>query len=432
MIHFLGIKGAGVSALAIIMKNLGYDVQGSNSKGFSFTERDLKANNIQILEEKAENIQENMTIIRSVAVKDDHVEIVKAKELGLTIYSYPEYVGLFTKDFKLISITGCHGKTTTTALLAHLLKNTIGCNYLIGDGSGEANSKSEYFVLEACEYHRHFLNYYPYYTVITNIELDHVDYFKDIDDVVDAYQSLVNQTKNKVIACGDDDNVRKIKSDNIIYYGFNSNNDIEARNIIYSTNGTKFDVYINNNFYANFQLPYFGEHLILNALAVITIGYLENLEINDIINELKTFPGAKRRFSEEIIEDTIIIDDYAHHPTEIKVTIKAAKQKYPNKKIIAIYQPHTYSRTSKFTKEYADVLNLADEVYLLPIHPAREKQEEYPGISSEVIIKELGKGHLIECSDGNALTTHKGDVLLFMGANDLAEIIDGTKKMIIN
>jgi len=429
MYHFIGIKGAGMSALAQIMHNLGYHVQGSDVEKSFFTEIGLKEQGINFFSYDAKNIKANYEIVLGNSIKEDNVEYKQAIALKLKIYTYQEMIAKLCENYNTIAITGCHGKTTTTAILSHVLNNIVGCNYLIGDGTGHAARNNKYFALEACEYKRHFLSYFPNYTIITNIELDHVDYFENLDDVIDAYQSFVSQTKNKVIACGDDTSVRKLQSDKIIYYGLKDNNNIQARNVIYTNTGTSFDVYIDNELLNSFELPCFGEHIVLNTLAVITVCYLENIDMEKVTYELKSFPGAKRRFSEEKVNNTIFIDDYAHHPTEIGVTIKAAKQKYPDKEIVAIYQPHTFSRTASFIDEYVDSLSLADNIYILPIHQAREKQEDFPGVTSEILVEKLGKGQTITMDDAEILKQHKNKVLLFMSANDLSILIEPTKKL---
>ena len=218
MYHFIGIKGSGMSALAQIMKKLGYEVQGSDVEKHFFTQIELDKLGVKILPFNKDNIKENLTIVRGTTFNENNnEEVKKAKELNLKIYDYPEMVGELTKKFETIAICGTHGKTTTTGILSHVLNNSIGCNYLIGDGTGDAKIGNTKFVIEACEYQQHFLNYYPTYTIITNIDLDHVDFYHNIDEIVATFAKFVEQTKKEVIACGDDKNVRKIKSDKIIY-----------------------------------------------------------------------------------------------------------------------------------------------------------------------------------------------------------------------
>ena len=255
MYHFIGIKGSGMSALAQIMNSLGIDVQGSDVDKHFFTEEGLIKNGIKIYEFNKENIKKNLKIVQGNAFNENNNEEVKrAKELNLEIITYQEMVGKISKMFKTICIAGCHGKTTTTAMLSHVLNDITGCNYLIGDGTGYANKKNKYFALESCEYKRHFLSYFPSYSIITNIELDHVDYYKDLDDVIAAYQSFINKTSKTAILNGDDENVKKLKFDKkIIYYGLNEENNVVAKNIIYSENGIEFDVFIDNKFIKKFK-----------------------------------------------------------------------------------------------------------------------------------------------------------------------------------
>lgn len=423
MYHFVGIKGSGMSSLSQIMHDLGYEVEGSDIEKHFFTEDNLRKLNIPILPIDENNIKEGMKIVRGASFNDDNVEIKKALELGLPIYNYNEMLGSLTKKFKSICVAGCHGKTTTTAMLSHVLNNIVGSNYLIGDGTGFANKENEYFVLESCEYKRHFLEYHPYYAIITNIDLDHVDYYKNIDDVIDAYREFASLTENMVIACGDDQYTRFLNINKpVFYYGIDSDNDIIAKEIEYSEDGIHFEVEAEGNYYGTYDLPLYGKHMLLDALACISVCYYERLDFKEVSRELKTFKGAKRRFSETIVGNNVVIDDYAHHPNEVKASIKAVKQKYPNKKILAIFQPHTFTRTLEFASELAEVLNIADEAYVLDIHPAREKQEDYPNVTSNLIVDKLKNGKLIKIDDYDLFKNLENTVILFMSPNDISSL----------
>ncbi len=430
MYHFIGIAGSGMSSLAQIMHDLGYEVKGSDLSQDFFTTTELKKH-IKITPFDEKNITKDLIIVQGNAFNDDNVEVKKAKELGLKIYTYQEMVAKLTKNFETISISGCHGKTTTTAMLSHVLKKNGGTNYLIGDGTGYANKKNKKFVLEACEYKRHFLDYYQKYAIITNIDLDHIDYYHDINDVIDAYQSFASNAEKKVIAYGDDPHTRKLKiNGKILFYGYKNNNDVIAKNIKYTSEGTTFDVYINKQFYHSYKIKFTGKHMVLNTLAVISLCYLENIDKDEIQEALITFPGAKRRFSIQEVNDNIIIDDYAHHPEEIKVTLEAAKQKYPDKTIITIFQPHTFSRTKMFADEFIKVLNKSNASYVLDIHPAREKQEDYPDINSKMIISKLKNGFSIKIDNADPLLKYHNVVLLFLSPNSLEELINDYKDKI--
>ncbi len=422
MYYFIGIKGSGMSALAIILKNLGYNVIGSDVENHFFTEEGLVENDIKFLTYDENNIKEDYVIVKGASIKEDNVELIKARELGLKIYEYNELVGEISKKFKTICIAGCHGKTTTTSMMSLVLEKLCGANYLIGDGRGYANPNNELFLLESCEYQRHFLAYHPYYTVITNIDLDHVDYFKDISDVISAYQELADKTKDYVICYGDDNNVRKLSLQKSFYFGLNDNNNLKATNIEYKEDGISFDVLVENKQYGHYSLPIFGTHQLIDALAVISVCYLEKQNPKEVNEILSTFSGAKRRFTETKIDNNVVIDDYAHHPAEIKATLSAIKQKYPKKKIIAIFQPHTYSRTQEFYKEYINIFKKLDAVYILDIHPSREKQEDYNNITSDIIINELPNGFHINIDEAHILSKYDNAVFVFLSPNDLSEL----------
>ena len=257
MYYFIGIKGTGMSALACFLKDLGYEVKGSDVERHFFTEKGLNERNIEILPYDEKNITKDMVIIRGNVIKDDHPEMVKATELDLKVYTYEEMVAKLTKMFMTVTVAGCHGKTTTSTMAYQVLNAIKGANCLIGDGTGIAHKENKYFVLEACEYKRHFLSYTPYYAIITNIELDHVDYYKDIDDVIDAFTEYANNAEKMVIACGDDPYTHSLEvSKPIFYYGLDDDNDIIAKDVNYTENGVTFDVFVEDNYYGHLTYHY--------------------------------------------------------------------------------------------------------------------------------------------------------------------------------
>ncbi len=426
--YFIGIKGSGMSSLACIMHDLGYEVLGSDKPEHFFTEIELNKRNIKILEFNENNINKDLIIIKGNAFGEENVEVKKSLELGCKIYSYQQMIDEITKNYKLIAISGCHGKTTTSTMMSKVLE-PLGVNYLIGDGSGFAKKNNKYFVLEACEYKRHFLEYHPYYSIITNIELDHTDYYKDLDDVKDAFISFINKTKDTIIACGDDENIRSIKTNKkILYYGVNENNDVYIKNIKVIDNKTTGDVYINNEYFDTYTFPFVGDHLLLNVLSVITVCFLENIDKDTIKKQILKIEPAKRRFIEEKFKSNILIDDYAHHPTELKVTIEAARKKYPDKYIVAIFKPHTKSRVKYFYKEFADALNLADKAYVTDIGEDR-LEIGFDDVTSDDIIKLLNNGENISLEEVNKLFQYKNSVLLFMSSKDIYVLKDKYKEL---
>ena len=431
MYHFIGIKGSGMSALAQIMKKLGYEVQGSDVEKHFFTQIDLDKLGVKILPFNKDNIKEGLTIVRGTTFNENNnEEVKKAKELNLKIYDYPEMLGELTKKFETIAICGTHGKTTTTGILSHVLENSIGCNYLIGDGTGDAKPENKKFVIEACEYQQHFLNYYPTYTIITNIDLDHVDFYHNIDEIIATFAKFVEQTKKEVIACGDDKNVRKIKSDKIVYYGLNSDNDICATNIKLNADGSIFDVIINNKLLGTFSLHIYGNHMIQNVLPIIYLSYEFGLTKEQIETLINTFKGVKRRFTETIIGSNIVIDDYAHHPNEVKAMINSVRQKYPNKKLITVFQPHTFSRTKEFYKDFIDIFSKVDKAYFTEIYKSREKQEDYPDIKINIITDNIANSEVITLEDKDVFKNYANSVILVMSPNELKVLTDGIKEVL--
>ena len=425
---FAGIEGSGMAGLACMLYDMGHEVLGcDDAKVYSFTLEELEKRNIKVYKD-AEKLEKDMIFVYTAAIHKDHYSYIKAKSLGCTMYGYFEMIGELTKKYDAICISGTHGKTTTTAMLSNILKNTVGTNYLIGDGTGVVDKNSNNFVVESCEFERHLLNYYPKYTVITNIEYDHVDCYNNIEEIIETFQEFVNQTSDKVVACGDNKNILKLKSDKIVYYGLENHNNVRGVIKELRSDGSSFDVYIDNNFYGSFNLNIFGKHMIENAIACIYISYLEGISIENITKYLNDFHGAKRRFSEEKINDVILVDDYAHHPNEVATVLKTARQKYPNKELVPVLIPYTISRTEAFYKEFANVLKEADKVYVTDIEPAREKFEDFPVITSDLIINEIPNAEKISAETISKLYKHKNAVIPFMGCKDPTWLISAYKE----
>ncbi|MGG3998524.1 MULTISPECIES: UDP-N-acetylmuramate--L-alanine ligase [Anoxybacillus] len=416
--HFVGIKGTGMSALAQVLHDMKCVVQGSDYDKRFFTQEALEARGIPIFPFSAQNIQKNMVVIAGNAFPDTHEEIVAARELGVPVIRYHQFLGEFLQKFTSIAVTGAHGKTSTTGLLAHVMQGAEPTSYLIGDGSGKGREGSKYFVFEACEYRRHFLAYSPDYAIMTNIDFDHPDYFVNIEDVFSAFQQMAWQVKKGIIACGDDEYLQKIQAKvPVVFYGFGEDNDFQARNVVKTPEGTSFDVFVRHTFFASFHIPRYGDHNVLNALAVIALCHYEGIDVSIIQERLKTFPGVKRRFHEKTFGSQVLIDDYAHHPTEIRATIEAARQKYPDRQIVAIFQPHTYTRTQTFLHEFAESLSLADAVYLCDIFgSAREHQGK---LSIEDLRAKIEGAKLLDEEQVDVLKQHDNAVLIFMGAGDI-------------
>lgn len=430
--YCIGIKGTGMSTLAQILSDLGNEVSGyDDATEHKFTQDGLEKRNIKIYYDNNHNIDKDTIVTYSVAFNEEHKELKRVKELGLKVVKYNEIIGNLMNDFNSIGVAGTHGKTTTSSIIKHILEQTIGCNYFIGAGDGKASKHNRYFVFESDEFNRHFTAYHPTYSIITNIELEHLECYKDIDDIRNTFEIFANQTKNKVIVNGDNEEIRKITFKTpVIYYGFKRQNDYSIRNIDLNTENSSFDLYYNDVFLEHFTIPLFGKHMIGNATAAIILCRELGISLSEIKENLLTFKNAKRRFAEEVINDTIIIDDYAHHPTEIKVTLNAVRQKYPNKKLVVVFVPNTYSRTRDFKDEFASSLKTADKVYLTEIDSNRESAEDYPGITSKIITDEIPDSELISINDIANLKKEAGSVVCFMGCAYVDGILNAFKKEI--
>ncbi len=407
-----------MSALAQILNDMGYNVQGSDVDKRFFTQEALEQKGITILPFGEENIKEDMIIIAGNAFDDQHEELVRSKELNLPVYRYHKFLGDFIQKFTSIAVTGSHGKTSTTGLLSHVVGAAEPTSYLIGDGTGRGVKDSQYFVFEACEYRRHFLSYQPDYAIMTNIDFDHPDYFVDVDDVFSAFQDMAMLVKKGIIAYGDDAYLQQIQTKvPVVFYGFDDQNDFQATNIKIDENGTTFDVHVRDDYYRTFQIPMYGKHNVLNALSVVALCHYENLPGDAVAAQLMNFEGVKRRFTEKVVDGQVLIDDYAHHPTEIKATIESAQQKYPDREVVAIFQPHTFTRTKTFLNEFADTLKEADVVYLCDIFGSA--REDSGQLKIDQLMEKIPNSHLITEESIQQLSEHNHGVLLFMGAGDI-------------
>lgn len=429
--YCIGIKGTGMSTLAQILFDLGNEVSGyDDARGHKFTQDGLEERGIEIFYDHDHEIDKDTIVTYSVAFKEDHPELVRVKEMGLTIKRYHEIMGDVVSQFETIGVSGTHGKTSTSSMIKHVLENTVGCNYFIGAGDGKATRDNKYYVVESDEFNRHFKAYHPAYSIITNIEEEHMEIYKDIDDIRDTFEVFANQTKKLVVANGDNEEVRKINyTTPVKFYGFNDNNDIVIKNMELTSEGPRFDLYIEGELYDSFTIPVFGEHMVANAAAAIMICREIGINKEDIKKYFATFKNAKRRFAEEKVGNAIIIDDYAHHPTEIKVTLNAAKQKYPDKRLVVVFRPNTFSRTVDFTDEFVEAFNMADVSYLTEIDSNREKQEDYPGVTSHMIIDKLNNGDIISEETIDKLKDERDSVVCFMGCAYVDSLINAFKEI---
>lgn len=434
--HFIGIKGSGMASLATIMADRGYEVSGSDIEKFIFTQKALEKRHISILSFHEGNIQKGMTIIIGNAFDETNPEVKQAQRLqaqgDVIVYRYHEFLGKLVNEYCSISVAGTHGKTTTTGLLAHVMSLNAPTGYLIGDGSGVMPENAHYFVVESCEYKRHFLAYHPDYAIITNIELDHVDYYHDMQDYCQAFESFANQVKKGIILFGDDENIRKLHV-NVphLYYGLHDENDIQAVNIQENQNGMEFDVLYKKEVFGRFKLPFVGKPLLWNSLGVIAVGIMEGLSYDVLQAGLASFQGVKRRFTIEEKEDSIFIDDYAHHPTAISYMIEAVRTKYPNKQVIAIFKPDRFSRIAHFIDRFHEAFSHADQTYLCDF-PENAAVEEGVQVTIEDLAKVCKNALIIPENELGAkeLAKHKSAVYVFMSSKDIYKLKNILKEML--
>lgn len=420
--HFIGIKGSGMSSLAQIAYDMGHEVQGSDEETYFFTQEKLEQRNIPMYGYNVENIKEGFEVILGNAFDETHIEYRAAKELGLKIYTYAQFLGKLLDEIPSIAVTGAHGKTTTSTMVSNIFKHNFVTSYLIGDGTGHGEKNSDYIVAEACEYYRHFLAYHPNYAIVTNIDFDHPDYFNDEHDMFDAFQSFVNQVKDTIVICGDDRLASQLKPSTakVVTYGFNEGNDYQIKNVKTTSENSEFDVYKNSELLGTFTMAVFGLHDISNATSAIALADICGLSTDEIQQSLGSYHHAERRFTEHKVGTNIVVDDYAHHPSEIKATIDSARRKYSDKQIIAIFQPHTYTRTAKFLNEFAESLLTADKVFLCPIFASVREKEKIVGI--EDLQKVTPGSEIIYGEENFDKLNFDNSVILFMGAGNINKL----------
>ncbi len=448
-VYFMGIGGISMSGLAQILIEEGFKISGSDNKESAITKA-LEEKGISIkYGQKAENItsaDKIDVVVYTAAVHPDNPEFIAAKEAGIPMLTRAELLGQIMKEYEIpVAISGTHGKTTTTSMLSKILLEadtdpTLSIGGVFKDIGGNIRvGKSEYFVTEACEYTNSFLSFFPKISVISNIDADHLDFFKDLDDIRHSFRKFAQllPADGALVISGDIENLSEITEGlpcKIITYGSKSDFDYYPTDITYDGNGNpSFTAHLPQGKELKVTLAVPGIHNVYNALAAIAVANLLNIEEAHIVSALSQFGGTSRRFEHKgEIGGVTIIDDYAHHPTEIKATLTAA-QNYPHNKIWCVFQPHTYTRTKALLNEFAQALSLADHVVLADIYAAREK--DTLGISSRTLrdkIVELGHEcnyfptteNFSEIEKFLLQNCTKGDLLITMGAGDVVKIGD--------
>lgn len=431
-IFFTGIKGTGMAALAEIVHELGYSVTGSDITKYVFTEDGLKARNIEILPFDANNIQPGDTVIAGLAFSPEHPEIAKALAMeDVKVYWYNEYLGKLLEDYNSICVAGCHGKSTTTGILAQTLEAFEPTGFLIGDGHGHMPKEAKNFVLESCEFKRHFLAYHPDYALITNIELDHVDYYKDLDDYISAFQSFVDQVKKECVIFGDDPYLKTLNySVPFVTYGLNEGNDYRGIHLVENEEGSTLDVEKNGEVIAHLVLHESGLPFVWDALGAFAMAVELGMEPQQVADQIANFQGIARRFVIEEYQGSELIDDYAHHPTAMTQMIRSVRKRFPGQKVIALYKPDRYSRLQFFLDRFAQALNSADASAVLDFDANAKPEDETITVTIQDLLDRLNNGQLLAIDEESAkkLAALGPAVYLFMSSKNIYLLKDLLKK----
>ena len=412
-----------MSALAKVLLDLGHEVLGSDVKENYFTDESLMERNILIKPFSKENIKEDIIYIASSCYGLENVEVKEIKEKKFKFYYYHEFIGMFFRGEK-IGVSGTHGKTTTTHIINTLFNEEKKIS-IIGDGYGKADKEYDYFLFEACEYQNHFLSYKFDTLVINNIDLDHLDFFNGIEEIITSFQKAADNCK-KLIINNDNENAKKIKHDNIITFGFSKDSIVRGEIVDTYYNGYLLDVWIENNRY-RYIIPLPGKFFIYDFLAALSVYYSYKKDLSKVQEKMYQFKSPKRRMQEYLFLDNIIIDDYAHHPSEIRCCIDAIKQKYFDKKIIVVFQPHTYTRTIRLKDKFKGLFNDVDELYLAKTFTSkREKKDK----ELEEIVREiLDNPPFFDRISFNRIKKSNNSVILFLGAGNISECIEKLVKV---
>lgn len=432
-IHFVGIGGSGMSPLVEILHTLGYTITGSDNNESDNLKRIGKLERVTVMMgHKAENIREAQMVVYTSAIHPDNPELAAAKAAGIPLIERAKLLGMISKRFsQTVAVAGTHGKTTTTSMISQILLEAdkdptlfIGGRLPLIQANGRAGS-SETMVCEACEFQNHYLEMEPAISLILNVDADHLDFFGDLDGVVRSFATFAAQTTGKIIYNADDENTRRalggVPTEKLISYGLSPDAEWHAVNAQMKGAYGEYDLFCGERMITHIRLGVPGEHNIGNSVGAAAAATLCGASPAEIAAGLLHFRGAGRRF--EILGEfggVTIVDDYAHHPTEIMATLTTAKQ-MPFAHVWAVFQPFTFSRTARHLEEFAEALSVADTAVVSDIMGSREVNEW--GVSSEQITEKMSNGVYVADFAGitDYVTAHvqPGDMVITMGGGDV-------------
>lgn len=449
-VYFIGIGGIGMSALARYFNAMGKSVSGYDKTSTALTQELISEgieihfeDNIDLIAVNVLQQKEQTLVVYTPAVPSNHKELNYFIQNNFEIKKRAEVLGSITKASKTIAVAGTHGKTTTSSLVAHIFKSSnydptaflggitknYNTNLLLSSNLGVNDS---IVVVEADEYDRSFLTLFPEIAVITSADADHLDIYGDVSYVEESFSMFANQVSSKLILKKSIESKIKTNKQIISYSIDDSSANYFASNITISEGQYHYEIHTPKGVFKNMTLGLPGKHNVENAIAAVAIASEMGLKEEDIRTALESFKGVKRRFDYQIkTNDLVFIDDYAHHPEELKATIGSAKAMFPTKKITGIFQPHLYSRTRDFAKEFAASLDLLDECILMEIYPARELPIE--GVNSKMLLELMTSTNKLVCSKTELileLNKRKIEVLLTMGAGDIDMLVEPIKNAI--
>jgi UDP-N-acetylmuramate--alanine ligase len=442
-IHFVGVGGAGMSGLAEVLLNLGYKVSGSDLKATNVTDRLGNLGINIVIGHRKEHISGADVVVYSSAVHQDNPEIVESREQQIPVIPRAEMLAELMRVKYGIAVAGTHGKTTTTSMIAAMLGHAgIDPTVVIGGklnsmGSNAKLGKGEYLVAEADESDGSFVKLSPTIAVVTNIDREHMDYYHDMDDVLSNYLSFINKVPfyGCAVLCLDHPNIQSLMPQvarRHVTYGMTVQSDVSAREIEAKEMTTSFSLWYRGERLGRVSLGMPGEHSVYNALAAIAVGLELGVNFQQIAEGLEGFDGVQRRFQlKGKVGDIIIVDDYGHHPEEIKVTLRAAKEGW-GRRVVAVFQPHRYTRTRDLLADFFSAFNDADSLVITDIYPAGEEPIE--GVSSNSLfegIKAHGHKDVVYIPDRGEIVEYlvkhlsPGDLVVTLGAGDIWEVGEG-------
>jgi UDP-N-acetylmuramate--alanine ligase len=444
-VHIVGIGGAGMSAIAELLLKSGFVVSGSDLSSGEVTDKLAEHGAIIYRGHRAEQVVSCDVVVYSSAIRpEENIEIITAEKAGIPVIKRDEMLGELMRYKYGICISGTHGKTTTTAMIATMLIESgesptvmIGgiSDYLKGS---TVVGEGKYMVIEADEYDRAFLKLTPTIAIVNSLESEHMDTYGTLDELKQAFIAFANKVPfyGRVICCVDWPEIRKIiPSFNRLYttFGIEESANVMASDIVFEKNHTSFTIQAYGREYPDVCINVPGRHNVLNALAAFSAGLELGIMPGRLIAGLGRYSGMRRRFQVKYDNGAglMVVDDYAHHPSEVKATVKAAKTGWLDSRVVAVFQPHLFSRTREFADEYGWALSRADVVYVADVYPAREKSVDYPGVNGELVAAAVRKagGRHVEClADMDLLFAAlkeysvNGNMLLFMGAGDITHL----------